>query len=187
MPPQLEKVVTSPTIILMWSAILFLIALSLLRPEWHGLFEVVPQESALKRIEGTLTSFRQHRNEEGLRFQLSGSDDHFVLSAYAGAEPAIRRSLPGARFAVLYDPARQKTPLWTKRPSYVAYVVFVDGSPVRPYRLVAAEAARDFAWAPLAGGFAGLCAFGLLVWAGWIRFRREQTRPNSAIGTHEPG
>jgi|GEM_PF-2682703 len=187
MPPQLEKVVTSPTIILMWSAILLLVALSLLRPEWHGLFEVVPKESALKRIEGTLTSFRQHRNEEGLRFQLSGSDDHFVLSAYAGAEPAIRRSLPGARFAVLYDPMRQTTPLWTKRPSYVAYVVFVDGSPVRPYRLVAAEAARDFAWAPLAGGFAGLCALGLLVWAGWIRFRREQTRPNSAIGTHEPG
>ncbi len=187
MPPQLEKVVTSPAIILMWAGILFLIAVSLLRPGWHGLFEVVPEESALRRAEGTLTSFRQHKNEEGLRFQLSGSSDHFVLSAYAGAEPAIRRSLPGARFAVLYDPSRQKTPLWTKRPSYVAYVVFVDGSPVRPYRLVAAEAARDFAWAPLAGGFAAAAGVGLLLWAGWVRFRRGQTRPNSAIGTREAG
>lgn len=187
MPPQLEKVVTSPAVILLWAALLFLFAGFLLRPEWHGLFAVVPEEAALKRVEGTLTSFRQHKNEEGLRFQLSGSNDHFVLSAYSGAEPAIRRSLPGAQFAVLYDPSRQTSPLWSGRTSFVAYVVFVDGSPVRPYRLVAAEAARDFAWAPLAGAFAALSALGLLVWAAWIRFRRGQTGPNSAIGTREAG
>jgi hypothetical protein len=187
MPPQIENAIKSPAMILTWAAILFLVALACLRPEWHGMFEMVPEEAALKRVEGTLAAFRQHRNEEGLRFQLSGNNDYFVLSAYAGAEPAIRRSLPGARFTVLYDPARQKMPLWAKRPSYVAFVVFVDGSPVRPYRLVAAEAARDFAWAPLAGGFAAMSALGLLVWAALIRFRREQTRPNSAVGSHEAG
>jgi hypothetical protein len=187
MPTQLKQLVKRPTLILAWAAILFLVSLSLLRPEYHGLFDVVPEEAALKRVEGTLTAFRQHRNEEGLRFQLSGSNDHFVLSAYAGAEPAVRRSLPGARFAVLYDPTRQKTPLWTKRSSYVVYVVFVDGSPVRPYRLVAAEAARDFAWAPLAGTFSALSGLCLLGWAAWVWLGSRQTRPNSAMGSHKAG
>lgn len=187
MPPQLEKVVTSPAVILSWTALLFLLAGFLFRPEWHGLFAMVPEEATLKRVEGTLTSFRQYKGEEGLRFQLLGSNDHFVLSAYAGAEPAVRRSLPGARFAVLYDPKRQKTPLWTKRSSYVVYVVFVDGSPVRPYRLVAAEAARDFAWAPLAGTFSALSGLCLLGWAAWIWLRLRQTGPNSAVGSHKAG
>ena len=187
MPPQLEKVVTSPRIIAMWSVLLFLVAAFLVKPELHGLFSLVPQETALKRAEGTLASFRQHRNEEGLRFQLSGSDDHFVLSSYAGAEPAIRRSLPGARFAVLYDPTRKKVPLWSKRPSYVAYVVYVDGSPVRPYRLVADEAARDFVWAPLAGGFSAISGLGLLLLAVWLRLKRGQTGQNPVIGAGKAG
>jgi hypothetical protein len=110
MPPQIENAIKSPAMILTWAAILFLVALACLRPEWHGMFEMVPEEAALKRVEGTLAAFRQHRNEEGLRFQLSGNNDYFVLSAYAGAEPAIRRSLPGARFHGPLRPYAQEGP-----------------------------------------------------------------------------
>ena len=177
MPPQLEKVITSPSIIAMWAMLLLVLSAFLVKPAWHGLFASVPEETALKRAEGTLTSFRQYTNEEGLRFQLSGSDSFFVLSSYSGAEPAVRRAPPGARFAVLYDPSRLKAPAWTNRQSFVAYVVYVDGSPVRSYQQVAADASRDIAWTPWAGSVFGLGGLFLLGWAGKLRFLRARPAP----------
>jgi len=172
MPPQLEKVITSPSIIALWAMALLVIAAFLIRPDWHGLFTAVPEETALKKVEGTLTSFRQYTNEEGLRFQLSGSDNYFVLSSYSGAEPAVRRAPPGARFTVLFDPARLSAPAWTNRKSYIAYVVYLDGTPIRSYPQVAGEASRDIAWAPWAGAVLGLGGLFLLGWAAKLRFFR---------------
>lgn len=170
MPPQLEKAITSPVLIAAWGTLALLVALFLCVPQWHGLFMVVPAESSLHRVEGTLTSFRQYTNEEGLRFQLSGSEDYFVLSNYSGAEPVVRRSPPGAQFTVFFDPSVQSAPAWSNRRSYVAYVVFVDGTPVRPYEAVAAEARKDFAWTPWVGGLFGIAGLGLLLWAARLRF-----------------
>jgi hypothetical protein len=181
MPPQIEKVVTSPAHLLVSAACILFLAVALLRPDWHGLFDMVPDELDLRRAEGTLTGFRLQGNEEGLRFQLSGSTDFFVLSPHAGAAPVIRRSLPGARFTVLYDPDRPAEPLWSNRRSFVVYVVLVDGTPVRPYRLVAQDAHSSLAWMPLAGAFCSFLGLSLLGRAAMIRLRQRPKRPNQGI------
>jgi hypothetical protein len=170
MPPQLEKAITSPLLVAAWAGLSLLIALFLCVPSWHGLFNLVPAEAELKTSEGTLTSFRQYTNEEGLRFQLSGGEDFFVLSGYSGAEPAIRRAPPGARFTVLFDPRKQTAPVWSNRRSFIVYVVKVDGTAVRPYEQVVAEARRDFAWTPWVGSLFGLGGLALLAWAARLRF-----------------
>lgn len=172
MPPQIEKAIASPAVVLMWAAVLFAISLFLGKPGWHGLFEMVPDETVLRPVDGTLTSFRQYTNEEGLRFRLSGSDNFFVLSPYSGAEPAVRRAPPGARFTVYYDARQPKAPAWSKRQSYVVYVVHVDGSVVRSYAQVSADAAQDFALLPWIAGGSGLAGGGLLLWALWLGFRQ---------------
>jgi len=187
MPPQIEKVVTSPANLLVSATCILLLALGLLRPEWHGFFELVPDELELRRAEGTLTSFRQHGNEEGLRFQLSGGSDFFVLSPYTGAEPVIRRSLPGARFTVLYDPQRPAEPLWSKRRSFVVYVVLVDGTPIRPYRLVAQDARQSLAWMPLAGAFCAFLGLSLIGQAALNQLRRRPSGPNQGISGAKTG
>lgn len=179
MPPQLEKVITSPSLVALWAMMLLVVAVFLVKPEWHGLFTTVPEETSLKRAEGTLTSFRQYTNEEGLRFQLSGSESFFVLSSFSGAEPAVRRAPPGARFTVLFDPARMKAPAWTSRKSYVAYVVYLDGTPIRSYPQVASEAGRDTAWAPWAGWVLALGGLVLLGWAAKLRFLRVRPVPEA--------
>ena len=175
MPPQLEKAITSPLLLAAWAALALLIAVFLCMPGWHGLFNLVPDEASLHKTEGTLTSFRQYTNEEGLRFQLSGSEDFFVLSGYSGAEPAMRRASPGARFTVLFDPRQQTAPVWSNRRSFIAYVVEVDGTPVRPYGLVQAESRRDFAWTPWVGSLFALGGLALLAWAARLRFFGPKT------------
>jgi hypothetical protein len=184
MPPQIEKAIASPAVVLMWAAVLFATSLFLGRPGWHGLFEMVPDETVLRRVDGTLTSFRQYTNEEGLRFRLSGSDDFFVLSPYSGAEPAVRRAPPGARFTVFYDPRQPKAPAWSKRQSYVVFVVHVDGSVVRSYGQVSAGAARDFALLPWLAGGAALAGAGLMLWALWLGLRhlRFPRKPRASAG-----
>ncbi|MEQ1755545.1 MAG: hypothetical protein ABL973_15590 [Micropepsaceae bacterium] len=161
---------TSPILISAWGALSLLVAVFLCEPQWHGLFSVVPNETTLQKVEGTLTSFRQYTNEEGLRFQLSGSENYFVLSGYSGAEPVVRRAPPGAQFTVFFDPLNQNAPVWSSRRSYIAYVVSVDGTPVRPYKAVAEAAARDVAWTPWVGSLFGLAGLGLLLWAARLRF-----------------
>lgn len=170
MPPQLEKAITSPLLIAAWAGLLLLVALFLCVPKWHGLFDLVPGEAELHKAEGTLTSFRQYTNEEGLRFQLSGSEEFFVLSGYSGAEHAIRRASPGAQFSVLFDPRKQTAPVWSNRRSFIVYVVGVNGTPVRSYEQVVAEANRDFAWTPWVGSLFGLAGLALLGWAARLRF-----------------
>ena len=165
---------TSPHLVALWSALALFLALFLCKPEWHGLFANVPEEKALTRAEGTLTSFRQYTNEEGLRFQLSGSENYFVLSQYSGAEPAVRRSQPGAKFTVLFDPRQQSAPVWSNRRSFTAYVVFVDGSAVKPYPQVASDAYQDIAWAPWIGGLLALIGLSLAGWALKLRFWRRK-------------
>jgi hypothetical protein len=187
MPPQIEKLVTSPASLLVSAACILFLAVALLRPDWHGLFDMVPDELDLRRAEGTLTGFRQHRNEEGLRFQLSGSTDFFVLSPHAGAAPVIRRSLPGARFTVLYDPDRPAEPLWSNRRSYVVYVVFVDGTPVRPYRLVAQDASSSLVWMPLAGVFCAFLGLSVLGWVAMVQLRQRPSSSNQDISGVKTG
>ena len=177
MPPQLEKAITSPLLVATWSALAFAIALFLCVPKWHGLFEVIPPEASLQEVEGTLTSFRQYTNEEGLRFQLSGSDDFFALSTYSGAEPAMRRAIPGTRFGVFFDPNKQTAPVWSNRRSYTVYVVFADGAPIRPYNMVAAEGQKDFSWTPWVGGLFALIGLALLLWALRLLFFASRPLP----------
>lgn len=169
---------TSPALVALWAALALSLALFLCKPEWHGLFANVPEETKLTRAEGTLTAFRQHTNEEGLRFQLSGSESYFVLSQYSGAEPAVRRSPPGAKFTVLFDPRQQSAPVWSNRRSFIAYVVYVDGSAVKPYRQVVTDAYRDIAWAPWIGGLLGFAGLGLAGWALKLRFWRNKATPS---------
>jgi hypothetical protein len=172
MPPHIQKAILSPLSACAWSFVLFLFAAFLALPEWHGLFATVPEEAGLQKAEGTLSSFHQFTNAEGLRFRLSGSDKYFVLSNYSGAEPAVRRAPPGAQFAVLYDPLSQSGTIWTSRRSHVVYVVFVNGSPIRSYEQVAQAARADVAWTPWVTLVLTLGGLTILLWASWLQLLR---------------
>ncbi len=175
MPPHIQKAILSPVSACAWASVLFLLAAFLGLPQWHGLFATVPDETRLQRVEGTLSSFHQFTNAEGLRFRLSGSDKYFVLSSYSGAEPAVRRAPPGAQFAVLYDPLSQSGTVWSSRRSHVVYVVFVNGSPIRGYERVARAARDDVAWTPWVALVLGLGGLTILLWAAWLQLLRWRT------------
>ena len=170
MPPHVQKAITSPLFACAWASVLFVLAIFLALPQWHGLFATVPIETSLQKTEGTISDFHQFTNAEGLRFRLSGSDKYFVLSNYSGAEPAVRRAPPGAQFTVFYDPSRQSGPMWSSRRSHVVYVVLVNGSPIRTYLQVAEAARADVAWTPWAALALGLGGLSLLMWVAWQQF-----------------
>ncbi len=170
MPPLVQKAITSPVFACAWASVLFVLAIFLALPQWHGLFATVPNESSLQKTEGTISDFHQFTNAEGLRFRLSGSDRYFVLSNYSGAEPLVRRAPPGAQFTVFYDPSRQSSTVWSSRRSHVAYVVFVNGSPIRTYLQVAEAARADVAWTPWVALALGLAGLSLLMWVIWQQF-----------------
>jgi hypothetical protein len=176
MPPQLEKALTSPLIASAWASILIVVSAFLCLPQWHGLFSSVPEERVLQKAEGSLSSFQQFTNAEGLRFRLSGSENYFILSAYSGAEAKVRRSPPGAQFSVLYDPRQQRAPVWSSRRSYVAFVVYLDGSPIRTYENVAVAARQDMAWVPWLGAVFGLSGLATAFWAVRLKLLGSRSR-----------
>jgi len=170
MPPIVQKAITSPVFACAWAAVLFVLVIFLALPQLHGLFAIVPNEASLQKTEGTISDFHQFTNAEGLRFRLSGSDNYFVLSNYSGAEPSVRRAPPSVRFTVFYDPSRQSGPMWSSRRSHVAYVVFVNGAPIRTYSQVADAARADVAWTPWVALALGLVGLSLLTWVAWQQF-----------------